>query len=215
MKLYAQTIKSEFELTRELAQAHGGEAIFTIEKTGEGFEITRSGKNLEKEEHIIEDVDVSIYYKRTGPDGERELSDGGILSMSFSQADGSIIGPDMLDYIIISNGSKNYKFIIKQNTGSIYYDYEVDMREFEGNVENNSVIPVDLPVLVSQSTLKYTGQSLQPDLKYNARYVKIGGIYRAINVGTYTITFTLKDPYSTKWSDGKTDMKTLVWKIEN
>ncbi len=46
------------------------------------------------------------------------------------------------------------------------------------------------------------------------RNIKIGGVYRAIEKGTYTISFSLKDPYSTTWEDGTIEDKTLIWKIK-
>jgi hypothetical protein len=221
MRDYAQTIKSEFELTRNFAKTHCGDAMFEIKKTADSLVITRSGKNITSEIHNINDEDLVLFYQRTGDDYENELETDATLNMTFSQTQGAIIGPDMLDYIIISNGSKNYKLIIKQNTGMMYYDYEIDDNEFEGNVVNNKRIDVDLPkaikkgVLSDTVTLEYTGKSIQPELKYDARYIKIGGVYRAIAPGEYEIIFTLKDPYTTKWSDGTTEPKRLKWYIDD
>lgn len=223
MRSYAQTIKTEFELTRDFAKTHGGDATLTITKTKDGFVVERSGSNLTKETHTIEDGDVAIFYQKTGEVKDVELAEDDSLEMTFSQTHGSIIGPDLLDYLTISNGNKNYKFIIRHSTGVIYYDYEIDESDLEGNyVDNSSIKTVDLPQFIDRRgaftndkiTLRYSGKSLQPDIKYDARNVKIGGVYRATAGGPFEITFTLKDPYNTRWSDGTVEVKKLTWNIE-
>lgn len=226
MRETAQTIKSEFELTRNFAKTHGGEATFKIAKIDGGLQITREGKNIITESYTIDDKELTLFYKETKSQDEYELGvkdaddvQNATLEMRFSQTDGAIIGPHMLDYIIISNGSKNFKFIIKQSTGMMYYDYEIEQSELEGNMINGTKTTVQVPTFIQGKELKtevnmtYTGETLQPELNYDARNVKLGGVYRAIYGGTYSITFTLKDPYSMIWSDGTTEPKTLTWKI--
>lgn len=249
MKQTAQTIKTEFESTRNLAKTHGGNAMLSISDTDEGILITRTStetkgdgtlKTVIDKESVIEDKELILMFKRTGDDNEYVLgkddSDGdGIvdskLSIEFSQTNGSIIGPDMLDYIILSNGSKDYKLVIKQVSGMIYYDYEINDGDILENTVNTNAIVVDLPMFVDENgiltdggltdshdpiVIKYSGKSEQPEFSYDARYIKISGVYRAIEEGTYTVTFILKNPHTTTWNDenATTEPKTLVWYIE-
>jgi type II secretory pathway pseudopilin PulG len=227
MRHVAQIIKSEFELTRNFAKTHGGNIDFMLKKTAEGILVVRTGETVITEETLLEDKNLSVFYKETGNDKEYQLGvkdandvvDGTIV-MTFSQTQGAIIGPNMIDYIVVSNGSKNYKLIIKQDAGMMYYDYELESANMNENVVDNKIIYVTQPsfvrngALVNTVAIQYTGSSVQPELSYDARYIKIGGVYRAIEPkDEYVITFTLKDPYTTKWDDGTVGPKTLVWAI--
>lgn len=234
MRNFAQTIKSEFELTRNFAKTHGGDAVFSIQKNEVGLHIKRTmGENLSTgtvavEEEELKDRKIALFYKMTddnkiyelGKDDADSVSDS-TLKMTFSQTHGSIIGPHMLDYIIISNGSNNFKLMIKQSTGMMYYDYEVDENEKEGNIVNNDTTIVQLPYFIASNgelvetiEIPFNGQAIQPEINYDSRYIKIGGVYRHVEPGKFTITFTLKDPYSTMWEDRSTAQKTLTWKIK-
>ena len=145
--------------------------------------------------------------------------------MTFAQTTGAIIGPDLLDYVILSNGNKNYQLYIEQDTGMIYYSYEIDSTDMVGNDEKNDTLtPIPLPKFnqggkqVDTVTVKYqSGVSVQPDLWYDARYIKISGSYRATEPGVYIIKFSLKDPYSTRWDTEEvndTAVKELQWVVE-
>jgi type II secretory pathway pseudopilin PulG len=226
MRGFAQTIKSEFELARDFAKTHGGQAEFSLKKTDDGIVVSRTGENLIPEEQLLKDGNLVLFYKETGNDKEYELgiddaSDvfNNTLTMTFSQTQGAIIGPHMIDYIVISNGSKNFKMVIKQSTGMIYYDYELEGNALEQNIVNNDTTTVKIPTFVLKGAfvdtveVGFTGSSVQPELNYDSRYIKINGVYRAVNPGTYEIVFSLKDPYSTTWSDGTIEDKKLIWKI--
>ena len=229
MREAAQTIVSEFELTRNYAKTHGGNAMLTLEKVDEGLKIIHSGQSITTEETLIEDRNFTLYYYDTKTKKEYELGKKGpqdvikkTLQMEFSQTEGSIMGPDLVDYIIISNGSKNYKFIIQQDAGAIYYDYELE-NDMIGENEIKAKTTVQKPSFVLNGAFTNSvivlspdpnGQAIQPEIKYDAKHIKIGGEYRAVHEGTYTITFELKNPYSTTWPDGSTDIITLVWKID-
>lgn len=234
MREAAQTIKSEFELTRNYAKTHGGDAVITLKKVDEGLEVTRSGDNMTTESTIINDRNFALFYKLVGEDeddpdhelGKEENSDivkNGTLEMTFAQTSGSMIGPHFVDYIIISNGSKNYKFILQHESGMIYYDYELDDDMYSQN-ETKGTTTVNTPCFIVNGALttdivsikkNQDGNSVQPEISYDSTRIKLRGVYRAIDVGTYEITFELKDPYSTTWTDKTTDPITLVWKIVN
>ena len=228
MKELAQTIKSEFELARDFAKTHGGDSSFIIEKSDVGVIIKRTSDTVKDEEKEIKDADLAIYYKLTGDATEYELGyadKAGVvnenkLEMTFSQTDGSVLGPHYIDYIEINNGTKSYKFFIKQTTGMNYYDYEIDDANTGNKILNEEPTFVKLPSFIERglpnyptTNVKKTGTTVQPEISYDSRYVKISGEYRAKEVGTYTITFSLKDPYTTIWESGDKEDKTLVWKI--
>lgn len=226
MRESAQMLKSEFEVTRNLAKTHGGQAVISIKKVQDGLLITRTGQNLTTDEIVINDKEIALFYKLTGDDEEYHLGThdssevtNSELIITFAQTNGEIIGPHMLDYIILSNGNKNYKLLIQQKSGMMYYDYEVDVNTWDGNEENAETAVITIPCFIingifcDTTTIDWTGSSVQPELSYDARNIKIGGVYRAVDPGTYTITFTLKDPYSTVWADNTTEPKTLVWEI--
>ncbi|UKI50098.1 MAG: hypothetical protein L6U99_01125 [Clostridium sp.] len=48
---------------------------------------------------------------------------------------------------------------------------------------------------------------------YNSTYETLGGTTSAMDAGTYTITFTLKDTANTCWSDNTTAAKNVTWTI--
>jgi prepilin-type N-terminal cleavage/methylation domain-containing protein len=222
MKEHAQVIKSEFELTRNFAKTHGGDAVFSITKVDEGLLIERTGENLTTEEQLLKDRNLELFYQKTDDSTRYQLGQDDAqttLQMTFSQTHGAIVGPDMLDYILISNGSRDFMLIIEQKSGMIYYDYEI--QEDNLNKPKESGDPIRLPkfrdkdgLLKDRVSVEYTGKSIQPELVYDSRYVKISGVYRAVDGGPHTIVFTLKDPYSTKWEDNSTREIHLIWDIE-
>lgn len=228
MRESAQTIKTEFEVARNFGKTHGGDSLFAIQKVEDGLLITRTAENGRDEEILIDDKEIQLFYKPLGEDDEYQLGREDAptvydarLEMKFAQTTGEIIGPNKLQYIIISNGSKNFKFIFQNSSGMMYYDYEVeeDWVLDEQNVEGVTVIKQ--PTFIYRGdfyetvTVKYTGSSVQPEINYDARNVKISGEYRAVVPGTYQIVFKLKDPYKTYWegTGGSTTDIVLEWVI--
>lgn len=218
IKSTANIIKSEFTLSRDFARTHGAEAEFSIKKTEDGLEIIRSGKNIKTETTTIDD-DTEIFYKLTTENDVFQLGKDVVhtrngvvavkitdtLTMSFSQTNGEILGPCLLDYIIISNGNKSYKLLFVQKTGDIYFDYDVNLDTLDKNVVDDNVTTVKMPTFminglpVQTVTMKRTGETLQPEIIYDPTYIRISGVYRAIEKGEYQISFFLKDPYKTQW----------------
>lgn len=228
MKNLAQTFKTEFELTRSFAKTHGGDASFTLKKIDGGVQILRTSKLNADEEKEFKDGNLTVYYKLTGDTTEYELGvtdpatvKEKTLTMTFAQTTGKIIGPNKVDYFIFSNGSKNYKFILDHGSGMIYFDYELEDHQIPDNENLGSSIIVSTPTFVrggafytTATEMTYTGKAIQPELNYDARYVKISGVYRAIEKGVYEIEFILKDPYLYTWDDGTVENKYLTWKIK-
>ena len=67
-------------------------------------------------------------------------------------------------------------------------------------------------VPTQNGTLTYTGSPQSPSWNsYNPDTLTLGGVTSGTDAGTYTATFTPKDPY--KWSDGTTTAKQVQWTI--
>lgn len=239
IKSTANIIKSEFVLSRDFARTHGAEAEFSIKKTSDGIEIIRTGKNLKTETTTIDDG-TDVFYKLTSDDNVFQLGKDTVhtrnglqaikitdtLTMTFSQTDGAIIGPHMLDYIVITNGNKSYKLLFVHKTGDIYFDYDVDMNTFQGNTIDENTTVVEMPTFMIDGLpthtveMKYSGKTLQPEIIYDPTYIRISGVYRAVERGEYQVSFFLKDPYKTQWeshvpenAEGKEEY-ILTWKIK-
>lgn len=75
-----------------------------------------------------------------------------------------------------------------------------------GFVHTIDVVPTQ------NGTLTYNGQSQSPSWNsYNPDTLTLGGVTTGTDAGTYTATFTPKDPY--KWTDGTTTAKQVQWTI--
>jgi anaerobic ribonucleoside-triphosphate reductase len=104
---------------------------------------------------------------------------------------------------------------------SKYYDYEVEEKWVAGEDEGAGLTVIKQPTFIYRGdfyetvTVKYTGKSVQPEISYDARHVKISGEYRAVVPGKYQIVFKLKDPYKTYWegTGGSTSDIVLEWVI--
>ena len=78
------------------------------------------------------------------------------------------------------------------------------------NVEYGSI---DVPT-VSENSLGYTGSEINPNIVgYDSEKMELSGDTAAVEVGSYTLTFTPK--YGYKWNDGSTEPKSITWSIEN
>ena len=67
-------------------------------------------------------------------------------------------------------------------------------------------------VPTQNGSLTYNGQAQAPSWNsYNPDTLTLGGVTSGTDAGTYTATFTPKDPY--KWTDGTTTAKQVQWTI--
>lgn len=247
MKKFAEEIKYNFELARDFSKTHGGTISLYIKKTNDGLELVRdvresnkhSDYQIKSETIKISDSKIELFYTETNGDGNSVRlgsEDKNQLEFQFSQTDGTLIGPDFVDYMTISNGNKTYKLVVVQRTGQLYFDYEIDDQYFEQNAgANDTIIEVELPCFIDKQQKTYTSfwmdsdsekTTYQPPIRYDSRYVKISGVYRATGPksnGMYVIYFDLKDPNGCKWKlDGAptdasdyTSTKTLQWNINS
>ena len=111
---------------------------------------------------------------------------------------------------------------IKSISDELYFDYEIDNESLYSNNNNENAITVGAPTFISNGQFyeyveiaKKPDSTVQPEINYDSRYIKIGGEYRAKDANrVYEITFTLKDPSTMSWSDGYDGAtRTLRWKI--
>lgn len=225
----AQTIKTQFELARDFARTHGGDSAFYIKKdTPGGLTILRESEVGTDEETKIKDNEVEVFYKvhgdettyQLGTDDHRDVVDQ-TIEMRFAQTTGNVTGPNKLDWLRISNGTKDYTLVIQNNTGLMYYDYEIDEEDLDWDTQTEGTTAISLPTFILKGRfvdtvdVKWTGSSVQPEIQYDAKHVKISGVYRATDPGRYQIVFQLKDPYSTYWNgaSGSTEDVILEWTI--
>ena len=72
---------------------------------------------------------------------------------------------------------------------------------------------VPVPTLGS-SNYTYTGAAITPTVTgYDSTLMIRAGRINAIDAGTYTTTYKLRDPLNYRWADGTTEDKTLYWSI--
>lgn len=66
----------------------------------------------------------------------------------------------------------------------------------------------------ASTTFEYTGEEKSLDVQnYDASYMNTEGTLSAINAGSYSVKFILKDKTNTKWSGNSTADITISWKI--
>ena len=75
-------------------------------------------------------------------------------------------------------------------------------------------LSVSTPSITTRS-YTYTGQAITPELTYDSDHVVASGDLSATDVGSYSITFTLKDPANYGWSSGynSSSPRTIKWSI--
>ncbi len=79
-------------------------------------------------------------------------------------------------------------------------------------IYHNLLISVDKPYATNLTSYTYTGSTITHSItNYNSNYMTRTGDTSATDVGTYTVTFTLKQGYC--WSDNSTGDVTLTWYI--
>ena len=67
---------------------------------------------------------------------------------------------------------------------------------------------------LSTTEYEWSGGNISPNVSgYNSAVMNQGGNFTASAIGTYNVTYSLKDKINTKWADGTTADITLTWKI--
>ncbi len=73
-------------------------------------------------------------------------------------------------------------------------------------------VHVALPTL-DELTYEWTGSAITPDVVYDDTLISAEDDLSGIDVGNYTITFTLNDPDYYQWADETTANQTIAWEI--
>ena len=77
-----------------------------------------------------------------------------------------------------------------------------------------TVAAIKLTVPSQSGSLNYTGSALSPTWSgYDGNLMTVSGTTSAVNAGTYTATFALKDKTNYTWADGTTANKSVTWSI--
>ena len=128
----------------------------------------------------------------------------------------------------ISNYNANYMNRTGTYSASAEGDYSVtftlkDTSNFNWKDNTSSAVVINWkiktnklakPTITAGASLEYTGGTLKPTIAdYNSERMTQSGTASAVNVGSYSITYALKDKTNTTWSDGSTADITLSWQI--
>ncbi len=99
-------------------------------------------------------------------------------------------------------------------TRTVYFKVMAEgYKSFEGHF-NVTINPryVSIPSAYGSFTFDGTSKSASID-GYEDSYSTRSGTVSAVNAGTYTVTFTLRNTSFMKWSDGTTEPKSYTWTI--
>ena len=109
-------------------------------------------------------------------------------------------------------GTYTFTIKLKDITNTEWSGDSTDPISFTWSITKMSIT---IPTLSTTSPIYYTGLTITPSITNppSADYVTINGDTSAINAGSYTITYALKDTTHYEWSDGTTTAKTLNWLI--
>ena len=218
----ANTIKQELQEVQELGKSHGGDASLIIKKTDTGVDLIRSSLSIKNETKTIKNADLHVYFTRIDDNTTYELGeDADQIQLQFQQTTGSFIGSDLLKTMTLSANETQVTLVFHRQSGLVSYDYESEDLPSNEETLSDVVTTVDIPSIIvnghdgnNNVSYAYTGESIQPNVSYNNRYVKIGGEYRKTEKGTYQIIWRLKDPSTTTWADGTTSEKYSYWTID-
>ena len=124
----------------------------------------------------------------------------------------------------VSNFNTNYITQVGNITEKIVGNYSVTYSlddkinvNWSDNTTNDVTINwkiniLSLAIPSQTTTQRYTGSSVTSSWNnYNTTYMTIDGTTSAITVGTYNVTFALKDTVNTQWSDGAKTSKNVNW----
>ena len=106
---------------------------------------------------------------------------------------------------------------VKAGSGTITVKFApTDSKNYSAPADKTVSVTIERATIANvptqNGTLTYNGKAQSPSWNnYNSNELALAGTTSAINVGTYTATFTPTANY--KWSDGKTTSVTVNWSI--
>lgn len=105
-----------------------------------------------------------------------------------------------------------YSATISPKTNYKWYDGSTDTKPVSWFID---ALYLDKPALQAYDFTYAAGTSRTPTINNSkSKFFTSEGTVTAINAGTYSVTYTLKNPGSTKWKDGTTEPVNLNWKID-
>jgi hypothetical protein len=118
-------------------------------------------------------------------------------------------------YGLSASGCNSTSPIYRTNAGSQTVYFKVTANNYTDYTGSFSISISKAKITTVPSTAAtwwYTGSTVTPTWSnYDSSKLTIGGTTSAVNIGTYTATFTPKGNYT--WSDGTTAAKSVSWKI--
>ena len=127
-----------------------------------------------------------------------------VTSSNESKATASISG-NTITVTGVSAGSATITVSSEANT-----NYNATSATYSVTVKANDLT---IPSLTNK-TFTYDGSVKAPTVNgYDKNTMNQGGRTSATDVGTYVVTWSLKDPTNNKWTDGTTEQKTAAWSI--
>ena len=113
----------------------------------------------------------------------------------------------------VNVGTYTITFSLKNKDNCVWTDGTTNNKTAQWVIQK---AVVSVPYINSATTHTYNGSTFTPTIaNLNPMYVTVGGTTSASAVGTYNITYSLKSPANSKWTDGTTSDKRSTWYIKS
>lgn len=169
--------------------------------------------NVDDQNRNMDKIDAALKAHDDALSGKADLGEDGKVKPE--QLPDSTFDPtqDIEDAINEHNTSDSAHADIREDVAAALEASQNAQDAADAALEAVSGFVYTIDVVPTQNgTLTYNGQSQTPSWNsYNPNTLTLGGVTTGTNAGTYTATFTPKDPY--KWTDGTTTAKQVQWTI--
>ena len=169
--------------------------------------------NVDDQNRNMDKIDAALKAHDDALSGKADLGEDGKVKPE--QLPDSTFDPtqDIEDAINEHNTSDSAHADIREDVAAALKASQNAQDAADAALEAVSGFVYTIDVVPTQNgTLTYNGQSQTPSWNsYNPDTLTLGGVTTGTNAGTYTATFTPKDPY--KWTDGTTTAKQVQWTI--
>ena len=169
--------------------------------------------NVDDQNRNMDKIDAALKAHDDALSGKADLGEDGKVKPE--QLPDSTFDPtqDIEDAIDEHNTSNSAHADIREDVAAALEASQNAQDAADAALEAVSGFVYTIDVVPTQNgTLTYNGQSQSPSWNsYNPDTLTLGGVTSGTDAGTYTATFTPKDPY--KWTDGTTTAKQVQWTI--
>lgn len=169
--------------------------------------------NVDDQNRNMDKIDAALKAHDDSLTGKADLGEDGKVKPE--QLPDSTFDPtqDIEDAIDEHNTSETAHADIREDVAAALEASQNAQDAADAALEAVSGFVHTIDVVPTQNgTLTYNGQSQSPSWNsYNPDTLTLGGVTTGTDAGTYTATFTPKDPY--KWTDGTTTAKQVQWTI--